>query len=332
MTTTHTGTFAPMSQDSDYELDDEPEYGRSSILFVMGFIIIAAFFVGVIYFAYEQGLQRGRKESPPLIVAQPGDVKVDPSTVEEGSEPYLDSFTLSEEADQGAVQIVEAPEEPIARDPAGGSGLAAQETGNPGTETIDVAGVPSPNPDIVATSDQNASDSAIEVPDPATVMADAEEASSSEAEPSNALDIGDLAAAASSGEGEGTSAGGRTETASLDPATAGQEEVSSDAIVGFEETQEPEEVAKAVDPSSGSHVVQILSSPKQSDADDSRSRFERQFTDTLIDLAVETKRADLGAKGIYYRVRIGPFTSARDAASYCTTIKSRGQDCFVAKP
>ncbi len=325
-----------MSQDSDYELDDEPEYGRSSILFVMGFIIIAAFFVGVIYFAYEQGLQRGRKESPPLIVAEPGDVKVDPSVAEEGSEPYLDTFTLTEEADGGDNTVVAGPEEPVDRTADAGIGLTPEESTAEATETIDVAGVPSPNPDIVGAADGNSSDSAIEVPEPEAVMAEAPEPEATEAagaEETTPRDIGDLAAEAS-GSGSDTE-GGRTETAALDPANSGQEAVSSDAtdpLSGFDESEEAGAAAAGVDPSSGSHVVQILSSPKESDAEGSRSRFERQFTDTLIDLAVETKRADLGAKGVYYRVRIGPFTSAKDAASYCTSIKSRGQDCFVAKP
>ena len=319
MTTTHTGTFAPMSQDSDYELDDEPEYGRSSILFVMGFIIIAAFFVGVIYFAYEQGLQRGRKESPPLIVAEPGPVKVDPTEVEEGSDPYVDKFTLTEEADSGSNVVVAGPEEPIDRTGEGGAGLSAEETQINPTETIEVAGVPSPDPSIIGKIDEASSDSAIVVPEPEEVI---QEPTVAEAD---TKDIGDLAVETSS-EATDSGSSGMTETASLDPASTGGETVTSDAVVGFEEPEAD------VDPSSGSHVVQILSSPKQSDADDSRSRFERQFTDTLIDLAVETKRADLGAKGVYYRVRIGPFSSARDAASYCTSIKSRGQDCFVAKP
>ncbi|MBN66651.1 MAG: hypothetical protein CMM94_03680 [Rickettsiales bacterium] len=41
-------------------------------------------------------------------------------------------------------------------------------------------------------------------------------------------------------------------------------------------------------------------------------------------------KADLGGKGIYYRLRVGGFESKPDAAAACATLSKRNQACFVA--
>ena len=42
-------------------------------------------------------------------------------------------------------------------------------------------------------------------------------------------------------------------------------------------------------------------------------------------------RADLGTKGIFYRVRLVGFDSQSDAGSECARLKSKGVKCFVSK-
>jgi tetratricopeptide (TPR) repeat protein len=42
-------------------------------------------------------------------------------------------------------------------------------------------------------------------------------------------------------------------------------------------------------------------------------------------------RADLGSKGVYYRLRLGGFDSQGDAKNLCAKLKSRGLSCFVSK-
>lgn len=43
----------------------------------------------------------------------------------------------------------------------------------------------------------------------------------------------------------------------------------------------------------------------------------------------DIQRADLGDRGVYYRVRIGPMRSQAEAADFCSRLKSAGGDCFV---
>ena len=42
-------------------------------------------------------------------------------------------------------------------------------------------------------------------------------------------------------------------------------------------------------------------------------------------------RADLGAKGVFYRVRLIGYDNQTDASSACSKLKSRGVKCFVSK-
>ena len=43
------------------------------------------------------------------------------------------------------------------------------------------------------------------------------------------------------------------------------------------------------------------------------------------------QRADLGSRGIYYRVLVGPYLSRFVASAYCSEIQSAGQDCMVLR-
>jgi cell division septation protein DedD len=43
------------------------------------------------------------------------------------------------------------------------------------------------------------------------------------------------------------------------------------------------------------------------------------------------RRADLGAKGVYYRTMVGPFVSAEQATELCSNLKAAGGSCIVQK-
>jgi tetratricopeptide (TPR) repeat protein len=51
----------------------------------------------------------------------------------------------------------------------------------------------------------------------------------------------------------------------------------------------------------------------------------------LNDMKPLVIKADLGKKGIYYRLRLGGFDSKAEAQSACGKLKSRGLSCFVSK-
>ena len=61
-------------------------------------------------------------------------------------------------------------------------------------------------------------------------------------------------------------------------------------------------------------------------------RLRATFPDLLRDLAPEIQRADLGARGVFYRVRAGPFKFRAEAQGLCRQLRARGQDCLVVAP
>jgi cell division protein FtsN len=43
------------------------------------------------------------------------------------------------------------------------------------------------------------------------------------------------------------------------------------------------------------------------------------------------QEADLGAKGTYYRVRVGPWASRGEAVQVCERLRAAGGDCIVTR-
>ncbi len=54
-----------------------------------------------------------------------------------------------------------------------------------------------------------------------------------------------------------------------------------------------------------------------------------KFPDQLSGREPIIRRADLGAKGVYYRVLVGPFASMEEADGLCSSLKAAGGNCIV---
>ena len=48
-------------------------------------------------------------------------------------------------------------------------------------------------------------------------------------------------------------------------------------------------------------------------------------------LTPQIQEADLGEKGIYFRVRVGPWASREEAIGVCESLKAAGGNCFVTQ-
>ena len=53
---------------------------------------------------------------------------------------------------------------------------------------------------------------------------------------------------------------------------------------------------------------------------------------TLGRLTIVPVRADLGSRGVYYRLRVGPFPDRATADSLCRKLSARQQNCIVVEP
>lgn len=77
--------------------------------------------------------------------------------------------------------------------------------------------------------------------------------------------------------------------------------------------------------------IQIASLPTEDGAWAGWKEISAKFKDQLSGLTPVVESADLGTKGIFYRVRVGPFETAAAATARCDAMRQAGLDCLVVK-
>jgi hypothetical protein len=81
----------------------------------------------------------------------------------------------------------------------------------------------------------------------------------------------------------------------------------------------------------GSYAVQVSSQRSEADAQSSFRDLQAKYPSVLGGREPIIRRADLGAKGIYFRAMVGPFTSSDQASELCSNLKAAGGSCIVQK-
>jgi cell division septation protein DedD len=81
----------------------------------------------------------------------------------------------------------------------------------------------------------------------------------------------------------------------------------------------------------GSYAVQVTSQRSEADAEAAFRALQGKYPQQLSGHRPIIRRADLGAKGIYYRALVGPFASAEQAAGLCSSIKAAGGNCIIQR-
>lgn len=94
-------------------------------------------------------------------------------------------------------------------------------------------------------------------------------------------------------------------------------------------TTPPPSPSLASDALSGSHLVQVGAFRSEDEANQVWSRMQKKLGAYLDGKSKDIQEADLGARGVFYRLRIGPFASSEAATEYCQGLKDRKQDCLV---
>jgi hypothetical protein len=83
--------------------------------------------------------------------------------------------------------------------------------------------------------------------------------------------------------------------------------------------------------SGGGYAVQVSSHRSDQEAQSSFRALQAKYPNLLGGREPIIRRADLGAKGIYYRAMVGPFDSADQAKDLCTNLKAAGGSCLIQK-
>ena len=83
--------------------------------------------------------------------------------------------------------------------------------------------------------------------------------------------------------------------------------------------------------SRGGYAVQVASERSVAGAHASFRAIRTKFPNQLGGREPIVRRANLGAKGTYYRVMVGPFGSMEKAAGMCGTLKAAGCKCLIQR-
>jgi cell division septation protein DedD len=81
----------------------------------------------------------------------------------------------------------------------------------------------------------------------------------------------------------------------------------------------------------GDYFVQLASMKSDESARKEWARLQKAHAELFDDLALDVQRADLGDRGIFYRVRTGPFPNRATAQDMCAQIKAAKLDCLVTR-
>ncbi len=81
----------------------------------------------------------------------------------------------------------------------------------------------------------------------------------------------------------------------------------------------------------GDYFVQLASVKSDDSARKEWLRLRKAHAELFGDLALDVQRADLGDRGIFYRIRTGPFPNRATAQDMCAQIKAAKLACLVVR-
>lgn len=83
--------------------------------------------------------------------------------------------------------------------------------------------------------------------------------------------------------------------------------------------------------SSGSFLVQISAVRSEDAANEAWSRLAQRHPEIFAGARKSVERADLGARGVFYRLRAGSFETREAASRFCDAYKQAGGDCIIVR-
>ena len=297
------GPDDPMTYDA---ADDS--LGRGRLLLILSFVIVFAA-AGATYVVYQQGVRAGGRNAPPVIVAQEGPEKVAPEEPGGVEVPHQDKLvydSVSGDDRETVEKLLPEPEEPVdlsdlrssvSEDPSEGAVVA--DLGDE-AQGVDTAGADVGGADISSVTDPDTNQPTESVADELERLAQAAEEELGLASPE---DVGTPADAIK---------------------TPTEEPVAETPV-------ETPSVGMSGPALSGTHVVQIASLEGADIATAQWDRFKGKYSSILDGKQPDIEIADLGSKGTWYRLRVGPFGSAEEARDWCNSLKSLGGVCLIKK-
>jgi hypothetical protein len=289
------------------EEDEDVEGSRLPLLIVLALLVLAMF-GGVVWLAYTQGVARGRGETP-ILTAAAGPERVAPPEGAGGNTVPYQGFKIYEQPAPPDDNTDNTPpaSKPAATKPAPPSPAAeASKPVVPPTTPKLAAATPAPKP---AASAPPKSVAALIQQANSTPIAQAPKPAVAPVAKQSPAPLGGAATAAPRQLGAGTATTAPVKTAVVAPALAAAKPVAA----------------------SGGYVLQIGAYKSQADADAAWKVYKAKHAALLSAYSDDIQQADLGDKGIWYRLRIGGFADKDMATSLCERLKADGGACIPGR-
>jgi cell division septation protein DedD len=79
----------------------------------------------------------------------------------------------------------------------------------------------------------------------------------------------------------------------------------------------------------GRYAVQLAALQNEASATRAWERLSSRAPGLFANAQLDIERADLGPRGIFYRLRAGYFADRDNAARFCQRLRQMGQDCIA---
>ena len=325
---------------------------KSRSAFMVGSALLGAIALGgALAFAYKQSGGGLGSEPPPLVQADSSPVKEVPDQPGGKEFPHKNKLIYDrlQNADEPEAERLVSRQEDVAVPALPGPDMAAMPApvattdaappttqALPGAASIPVAAVDDPampdgGPRKVKTMVVRPDGSVETPPVPA-----APEAAPAEAAPAQAAPAQAAPAQAAPAEAAAPAApAAPTPAAAAQPqeAQAAPQEVAAPAPAPKPKPAAKPQQTAAATPAAAArskYVVQVGSKKNQTEALASFADMQQKYPTLLASYRPIVQKADLGTKGVWYRLRIGPITDKTAASKLCSQLKSQGlPDCLV---
>lgn len=304
------GAFHPGDPGVDIDLlDDHARQGRRGMRSGIAIVAGLAVFVGILWFAYDWGMGQLEIVGLPVIVADNTPIKVRP-------------------ADPGGIEV---PNQNVAvlNDPVPDPQQPQSERLLPPPETPQPPQAAEPQTDAIAKVEELLGPPLETAAGPDTKMPTAENAQPPAA--TGPPVVPQVAAALPEVTPEPVLPEPPAEVVQSAPEPAEASAAAAPQVPAQVPTQAPAQVAALPAAQAGDYVVQLAALKAQASARPAWTRLQKAHPVLLGDRELAIQRVDLGDRGIFYRVRAGFFADRAGALALCNALKTRGQDCLVAK-
>jgi hypothetical protein len=284
----------------------EPEkgsggWGKGLATVLLGVVVVGGGLGAAGWWFYNQGQPTQSEGDLPIIMPDPGPVKVRPDNPGGMEVPHRDT-TIYQELDESekdnTVSIQELPDMPKAPDPAEIGPAPGDATDQPaGTEPADGA--------TANATDQTA---------PAGKGGDTAAKTVEKGADMTAPDVKKPL---------------QTDTTDQKTAAA-PETVASPTQGSAKSADKPAPAAKTS--SGGAYRIQLASLRSDTGAAKEWKRLSSQNKDLLGNLQMHVEKADLGDKGVFYRLQAAGLADESAARALCADLKKRNVGCLIVRP